>query len=129
MATKVARRWRTLYESSEAAGSRATKFAARVFLARSSGDLPNELKGEFDKQKKRPNPKARRKMAKRRREARLGGDGSSGGAGQHWRRAGSTAGPSSSSDNHRKGRSKTKGHKNKKRKMQHHGKSLPKKRF
>jgi hypothetical protein len=82
VATKLVRRWRTLYESAEAAASRATKFAARVFLARSSGDLPNELKGEFDQKKKRSNPKARRKMAKRRREARNGGGSSGGGAGR-----------------------------------------------
>ncbi len=81
VATKVARRWRQLYESAEAAGSRRRKFASRVFLARSSGDLPNELKGEFDKQKKRPNPKARRKLAKRRREARWSGGAGGGGAG------------------------------------------------
>jgi hypothetical protein len=51
-----------------ATSSRLELFQSHVFLARTTSDLPNEFKSEFDLQRKRANPKARKKMAAKRQE-------------------------------------------------------------
>jgi len=51
--------------------SRYAHFRQKVVLCLNASDLPNELKGEFDKSKKRPSPKQRKKLAKRRAQLRL----------------------------------------------------------
>ena len=52
MTKRVLKKWRASNEPKAAASSRLVKFQQNVFLARTVGDLPNELKGEFDKKKK-----------------------------------------------------------------------------
>ena len=44
--------------------SKFAKYAAKVVLCKNIGELPNELRSEFDRKRKRPNPKARRKLAR-----------------------------------------------------------------
>lgn len=44
----------------------------KLRYASCSNDIPRDFKGEFDKTKKRPNPKARKRAAKKRREAMAG---------------------------------------------------------
>ena len=63
-----------MHEQAEGGGEvgKLTKFQSHVFIARTTGDLPNELKSEFDLERKRPNPRARKKMAKKRQEAEGG---------------------------------------------------------
>ena len=62
----LVKRWRALHEDQSEGDGRAAKFHSRVFIARTTGDLPRELKSEFDLERKRPNPRARKKMAKKR---------------------------------------------------------------
>lgn len=65
----VVKRWKAQHEDKVTdAASRLATFQAHVFIARTTGDLPNELKSEFDLQRKRPNPRARKKMAKKRQQ-------------------------------------------------------------
>ena len=47
------------------------KHHSKLRYAKSSKDIPRDFKGEFDLSKKRPNPKARKKAAKIRREAAM----------------------------------------------------------
>eukprot|EP00980_Cylindrotheca_fusiformis_P016162 scaffold4805_cov136-Cylindrotheca_fusiformis.AAC.17 len=51
-------------------GSIRSKHSTRKLrYAKCTNDIPRDFKGEFDKSKKRPNPKARKRAAKKRREA------------------------------------------------------------
>jgi len=65
----IVKKWKTVNEVKT--NSRLEIFSQRVFLARTTGDLPNELKSEFDGAKKRANPKSRKKIAAKR-QAMLG---------------------------------------------------------
>ena len=63
----VIKKWKVTHEpklKENTVASRLSLFQLHVFLARTTGDLPNEMKSEFDMLRKRPNPKARKKMAK-----------------------------------------------------------------
>lgn len=48
------------------------KGSSKLRYANCSKDIPRDFKGEFDVTKKRPNPKARKRAAKKRRQALLG---------------------------------------------------------
>jgi len=52
-----------------ASGSIQPRKGQRLRYASCSKDIPRDFKGEFDKTKKRPNPKARKRAAKKRRIA------------------------------------------------------------
>jgi hypothetical protein len=71
----VLKRWKQVNEvtfsgaaSGAATNSRMDLFSKPVFVVRTTGDLPNEYKSEFDVSQKRGNPKQRKKMAKKRAE-------------------------------------------------------------
>jgi hypothetical protein len=64
---KLTKRWRAIHEPADA-NNRLAIFSSHMFIARTTGDLPQELRSEFDTTKKRANPKARKKLAKRKRE-------------------------------------------------------------
>jgi hypothetical protein len=49
------------------------KHSSKLRFAQCPKDIPRDFKGEFDETKKRPNPKARKKAAKKRREAAMNG--------------------------------------------------------
>ena len=66
-AKAVLKRWKAVNEKGKVEG-RLEFFSQEVFMVRTTGELPNELKSEFDLARKRANPKQRAKMAKRRAE-------------------------------------------------------------
>lgn len=48
-----------------------SEHSSKLRYAKATKDIPRDFKGEFDQTKKRPNPKARKRAAKKRRQAAL----------------------------------------------------------
>jgi hypothetical protein len=67
---RLTKRWRAAHEPQNATNNRLALYSSHIFLARTTGDLPRELRSEFDTTTKRPNPRARKKQAKRKRGGR-----------------------------------------------------------
>lgn len=65
----IPRKW--LVQTFGPTGSIRPKHSSRLRYAQSTNDIPRDFKGEFDASKKRPNPKARKRAAKKRRDASM----------------------------------------------------------
>lgn len=66
--TLVPSRW--FVQNFGSSGTLRSKHPSKLRYVQTIKDIPRDFKGEFDVNKKRPNPRARKKAAKKRREAR-----------------------------------------------------------